>query len=184
LIRPQEFERRNGFLYSKRFLYELVRGIPVGAICVEKGVFERVNGFDPELRCWEVTDFWCRVMLESQTVGFSTRDYVVIHHDPANSQYEKTRTCTGYRTRYLSRTLGVVARLPFDQQQFVLGETQTVAKELLESGARAEAREILRDAVRLWPHHPHLTLLRILTYCPKPHLRRLIKNLLVPSHHS
>jgi glycosyltransferase involved in cell wall biosynthesis len=141
---PETFIETKGFHYLNRFVHDAVSGIPISAVCVNRETFEAANGFDPRLRCWEVTDFMYRVLLASPKVGFLEKKYVSIHKHPTNSQFLKARADVTFRARSIHKLIDLLEALPPDQREIVCRQAAQTAKEFLVTGASKEAREILQ----------------------------------------
>jgi glycosyltransferase involved in cell wall biosynthesis len=145
LNKPEEFHRVGDFFYSHRFLQELTTGVAVAWICVDKKTFFEIDGFDPELRCWEITDFVHRLILKAPSVGFLGGKYVIIHKNPHNSQFFKTQKNAIYRHRFLQKVLDRISDVPSDQRLVLLRRVRESMLELLASGNVASFKHLAQQ---------------------------------------
>jgi glycosyltransferase involved in cell wall biosynthesis len=171
---PELFYRRGGFYYLDGFHHYVVSGIHISSVCVNRDVFESAGGFDPLLRCWEVTEFMYRALLAGQRIGFLDRNYVVIHKDPTDSQFQRLRTELRFHVRYAHRIIDLLDKLPTDQREVALRATRSRVKGLLKTGARAEARAILRRLTSSGKTDRETTALYAFSFLPSVLLQPLV----------
>jgi glycosyltransferase involved in cell wall biosynthesis len=79
------------------------------AIAIKKELFDRIGGFDEQLRCWEITDFLMRANVAAQTVGLHRTVSVTVHELPSNSQFSRTSGLPDYRFRFATK---IIQHLP------------------------------------------------------------------------
>lgn len=139
---PQEFIHVDGFYYTKRFDVKMIAGMPVDGICVDRDLFEKVGGFDKQLRCWEVTDLMYRLSLESPVIGILDRTYVKVHKNIDNSQFKKAKNDIIFRRRYILNILNILSKFPYDQKKAILDNIRKKLKYLIVSGALRDYKSI------------------------------------------
>jgi glycosyltransferase involved in cell wall biosynthesis len=143
--RIEDFISCGSFYYSNRFLDEIVHGIHIDAVCINRELFNTIDRFDIELRCWEITDFVYRLLIKSPLVGFLDKNYIVVHKNSANSQFSRTRTDVRFMKRYIYKRLHLLNEVTEDQKKLVSHDIIGFLKTLLVMGAQKDVKEILQQ---------------------------------------
>jgi glycosyltransferase involved in cell wall biosynthesis len=143
--RIEDFIRYGSFYYLHRFLYEIVGGIPIDAVCINRELFNSIDGFDTELRCWEVTDLIYRSLITSPLVGFLDKNYIVVHKNSANSQFSRTKTDVRFMKRYIYKRLNLLNKVTEDQKKVISHHIIGSLKTILVIGAQKDVKEILQQ---------------------------------------
>jgi glycosyltransferase involved in cell wall biosynthesis len=81
------------------------------AIAIGRALFDRIDGFDEALRCWEITDFLLRANVAAQAVGLHRAVSVTVHELPSNSQFSRTSTLADYRYRFARKIAGLLPKI-------------------------------------------------------------------------
>ena len=140
--RTNDFVSDQNYHYTNRFHRALITGMASGSICVRRDVFDAVGGFDPTLRCYEITDFLYRLLVRFPSVGVLDRPYVAIHADRENSQFARAATDLKYRLTLTQHILEEIDNLDEDQQVAMLTPVEECLNSLLTLGAVEEFQRL------------------------------------------
>jgi glycosyltransferase involved in cell wall biosynthesis len=141
--RPGDFTRIGEYHYSRRYLHDIVSGVPACGICIDRDLHDTIGGFDEELRCWEITDFMSRLLAASPVVGFLEANYVTIHRDTGISQFRRLQDDPNFQALFAMKHLEHLHACAADERQVAVRQTLGTARSLLLTGATADGRRVL-----------------------------------------
>lgn len=81
------------------------------AIAVKHDLFDRIDGFDEALRCWEITDFLLRANIAARSVGLHRTVSATVHEFPSNSQFSRTSTLPAYRYHFAMKIVDLLPQI-------------------------------------------------------------------------
>ena len=149
--RGVDLDRVDNIHFQSGFNAGYMLDVMSGAICVNRDLFAAVDGFDEQLRCWEITDFLLRAQLRRPLVGIIDTLTATVHPDTENSQFDRMRDQATYLSRYAHKLLDHLDEIPGDQHERLLRPVRHFLFILWSSGA---LREFKRLAVRACPRLP------------------------------
>lgn len=97
------------FAYIESYSTAAVIDVVTSSICVSRKLFERIGGFDPVLRCWEITDFLMRAQIDAVVTGLHTTVSAISYEIVGNSQFVRTRRSPDYLLHF---GLNIAKHLP------------------------------------------------------------------------
>jgi glycosyltransferase involved in cell wall biosynthesis len=163
--RSPELHEQDGCWFGERFLTAVM--IAQQSSCIDRALFERVEGFDEGLRCWERSEFHFRVMLEAGCYGVAPGWHIIKHQDVAdNSQFVLACGKKGNLARFANRVLDRIHRLPADQQREMIQQVGYVATELLGIGEYGDFKTLVRRMIAARPDAPVSARTRLLARLP------------------
>lgn len=112
----------NDCVYTQEFTVGLIADVHISSICIERSLFRAVGGFDPTLRCWEISELMFRVALARPVTAIPRNAWVAIHKDLANSQFERTVGKSEYVRIFALKLMAQIERVPETARQDVLGK--------------------------------------------------------------
>lgn len=145
--RDLPLEGENTSSYSEQVIFgfpgsDTVIGGAPGALAVSKPLFDRINGFDQEARCWEVTDFCYKVALRSNSNVVINKPTVTIIRTEANSQFEREKHVREHLIRHAGKIIEYLAETPAQEQPPFKKEFQRCLYELLLAGEIQSFKEL------------------------------------------
>ena len=124
LVRQERFPDRISGLPSREsiplareFSAKWVIDVPSGAICMSRAAFASTAGFDPQLRCWEITDFMLRLALNARPIALIHDIKLTIHEDPQNSQFQRSLREHRYMYRFASKLVDTIPAIPKSERE-------------------------------------------------------------------
>jgi glycosyltransferase involved in cell wall biosynthesis len=132
----------------------LVFNVASSTVCVERALYEMIGGFDAALRCWEISDFMYRLMLENPKVGLPPECYVSIHASGASGQFESTCHDTQYLTRFAHKLLDRVDDVPPAHRAVTLGHVVSALEDVASAG---NIRDVKSIAARVYKYRAMTT---------------------------
>lgn len=174
VLRAEDLGRRidepgkvDEFVRTERFHSSLVTNVACAAICVARELFDVVGGFDPELRCWEVTDLMLRLLLASPVVCVLRSCLVGVHENKSTSHFERTRNDPRYLTRFAHKLLDGLERVPAAEQPYLRRRVANILYELAAPGTLKEFWKLLHRAHRAGHLPAEAWRLRLLARLPR-----------------
>lgn len=153
---------------TERFHSSLVTNIACAAICVGRDLFDVVGGFDPELRCWEVTDLMLRLMLASPIVCAIRSCLVRVHENKSKSHFALMHNDPRYLTRFAHKLLDGLERVPVKEQPFLRRRVANILYELAAADTMGEFWKLLHRAHEAGQLPAEAWRLRLLARLPRP----------------
>ena len=154
------------FYCVDEFLAPLVINIALGAICVDRDVFEDIGGFDVQLHCWEITDFMYRAYLATQRLGLIAERHVVKHEDRENGHFARMSQNTTYRARFATRILGRIHHVPESERATMLRQVHIALRWLARTGNVQEFRKLAANACPVLRQYGYSARVCKLTWLP------------------
>lgn len=111
----------------------LVTGIHLPCVAVKKRFFETIGGFDDRLRCWEVTDFMFKAVLNALAVVLSNEITIKKHEDRISSQFTRTKKDTQYINIIAENILEQIHSVPPEHAASILKRIRSMMNELFEA---------------------------------------------------
>jgi glycosyltransferase involved in cell wall biosynthesis len=164
--RLSDTESLNSYGVSGRLPLGLHSALASGSICVDKDFFKTIGGFDPELRCWEITYFMYRVVRSAVPVCVLPDIRVHIHQQPASSQFESTQNVVKFRQIYAQKLADDLGSLDDVDRNIVLNDLKGSMKSLLADGAIDEFRDSVQRVQAMAKSDRGLRRLCMLSHLP------------------
>lgn len=146
LARAPGLEGGNGLFRTNRFWADLVMGVHVTGACIDKNLFNEIGGFDPELRCWEVTEFLLRAELAAPWIGILADIHALVHQEPGNSHFQRTRGNPDYLCRFADKILDRMETIPDGERRRFLKQVVAAMYALWSAGRIEEFKFLSRRA--------------------------------------
>ncbi|MBA2689513.1 MAG: glycosyltransferase family 2 protein [Burkholderiales bacterium] len=124
---------------------DTVIGVPVSGVCVDRALFNEVGGFDPLLRCWEVTDFLYRIAQRRPKTYLINEVLVIIHTDKNNSQFVTTKSNAAYIERFALKLLKGLPLISEDRRYVFIRELWNFAYMLWDAGEFGSLRKVTKE---------------------------------------
>jgi glycosyltransferase involved in cell wall biosynthesis len=172
--RLKEAKRLDDIRLSSQFNVAIVTNVAAAAICVNKDFFAGLGGFDESLRCWEITDFMYRAVLDAGAVALPHGIRVVIHNNEGNSQFARTHQDLEHKIYFTHRLLDRIDRVPHDQRTILLRSVKETMHSALFSDQLSELRLLAQRTWRYRRDYPELTKLCMAAALPPAVMRTLL----------
>jgi glycosyltransferase involved in cell wall biosynthesis len=153
---------------TEHFHSSLVTNIACAAICVSRDLFDVVGGFDPELRCWEVTDLVLRLMLASPVVCVLRSCLVGVHENKSHSHFARMHNDPRYLARFAHKLLDGLERVPATEQPYLRRRVASILNQLATRDTLGDFRSLLRRAHGMGQLPAEARRLRLLAWLPRP----------------
>jgi len=135
------------FAFLGRAPQEGFFNVETGSICVKRSFFDRIGGFDEQLRCWEISDFMLRVWLNAGAVGLHRRFSLLVHRSETEGQFAATRGEVVYRVLFAERIAAHLSEIPEPARTAMLGQGLRFAYSLWNDGNLPEFKRVYRRFV-------------------------------------
>jgi len=172
--RPMNAKRLSNIRLVTKFHTALVTNIASAAICIDNDLFSQTGGFDEKLRCWEITDFTYRAVLEAGTIALPHGMYVVKYDDEGNSQFERTYKDLEYKIYFTHRLLDRIDEIPQDQRTILLRSVKDTMHSALLANEFSTLRQLARRAMPYRKDYPELSKLCLASALPSALARALL----------
>ncbi len=142
-------EGRSGeeeFVFVPQLTSSGVINVHVGGICLNKDLFVRVGGFDPDLQCWEVTEFLYRLSVKGSKACLIRECGLIIYADPDNSQFQRMHRIPAQVERFAHRLMAYISELPAAQRVVFSDQIGDLAYSLWDAGALDESKRVVARA--------------------------------------
>ena len=134
--RVQGVDKVGNSYYFNRVDSRLLSGIHSGSICVDRELFTLIHGFDARLKCWEITDFVIRCMLNGHKTAlidgvFSNKIEEIL---PQDSQYQMTKHNPEYLSQFARNLMDYMANIEDSEKMWFMGQINNIAYQLWNNG--------------------------------------------------
>jgi glycosyltransferase involved in cell wall biosynthesis len=126
-----------------------VINVHVGAICVNRDLFDAVGGFDPDLQCWEVTELLYRLSIAGSRACLIRECGLVVHSIPENSQFQRMHKIPAHAEKFAHRLLARIGELPAPERTVFTHQIRELAYGLWDGGALEEFKRVVARARRV-----------------------------------
>jgi glycosyltransferase involved in cell wall biosynthesis len=117
-------------------------GLVSGSFCVDAKLYKEIDGFDPDLRCWEITDFIYRLVRHSPRVCVLKEVFVHIHQQKSSSQFDSNFRMIKFRKIYTQKLIQDLENLSKSDRKPVLTDIKDNMKFFLTERAVDDFKEI------------------------------------------
>lgn len=127
-------------VYTQEYTVGLIADVP--SICIDRLLYQAVGGFDPTLRCWEISEMMFRVALARPVTAIPREAWVLIHKDLVNSQFERAAGKSEYVRIFALKLIDQIEQVPESARPDVLGKVAGFMYLLWSQNSYKELREV------------------------------------------